>query len=502
MVRIADIVKQNAWWKQGKEFVQYDEDLQGAQPIFFKRKEIILKHGGIYILRGPRQVGKTTYLKETIKNLIEDGIPGRDIFYLSLDSFTSRREMRNAIEYFLNSTRDSAGIYLLLDEITSVEDWNLELKFIADQGITERGVVLATGSSALKLKEKGELLPGRGLEGNEYYIKPLSFREFVLQTIDHIVIIGSRLISEDGFVDGLKGLKAILKESLIDINDPIEYIRKEVQKVVPFKRELDYLFQMYLKTGGFPKVINHYLRNRYGKKEENIEANISEIFIRAVLGDLSRIQKQESVIRQLLKAILEKYSSKYSFSTISRELERTHVTTINYLEFLEDSFISFILYAYDFNKKEPKWKGDKKVYFFDPFVFHTVGSFLAGEGIWDTITKAMEDEELQSKLVEGIVISHLLLHQERPYVRTGKTFLWSYYDKSGREIDAIVKEKEGYSGVEVKYRSQLGEIRGKNIEPIRKYILLSKEDVGEKDQTMIIPVDIFLALLPSSEQNL
>ncbi len=100
-----------------------------------------------------------------IRRLIERGIPSKRILYLSLDFFTSRRELRNAIDYFLDLTRDAPKIFLFLDEITSIEDWSIELKRMADQGITRRGIILATGSSAIRLKEKGELLPVEGLRG-------------------------------------------------------------------------------------------------------------------------------------------------------------------------------------------------------------------------------------------------------------------------------------------------------------------------------------------------
>ena len=499
MAKIAEIASQNPWWKHEAGFDQYDKNLQETKPIFFGRKGLELEKGCIYILRGPRQVGKTTYLKDLIRGLIKKGVSPRDILYLSLDFFTSRREMRSAITYFLETTRDSAMIYLFLDEITSLEDWNLELKFMADQGITKRGVILTTGSSAVKLKVKGELLPGRGLEGNEYHMRPLSFREFALQSIDFI----AAMITRDEFWDSLNKLKPVLKESSIDLSQSLVDIRKETQKVLHFKKEVGYLFQIYLITGGLPRVINHYLENRYSKKDkEIIKPEVSEIFIRDILGDLSRVQRQEIIARQIMKAIVERYGSRYSFSKLSREIDRTHITTIDYLEFLEDSFISFILYAYDFNSKEPKWKGDKKVYFFDPFIFHSVNVYLKGEEILDTITATMQDEERQSKLVEGIVISHLLMHREIPFIRAAKTFLWSYYDKSGKEIDAILKENGGYSGIEVKYRAQVNETRMKKIEPVTKYIILSKDEVGGEGKTMIVPVDIFLSLLITSEKNI
>jgi predicted AAA+ superfamily ATPase len=139
MIRIGDIVAQNPWWRHGEAFVRYDPNLQRTQPIFFDRRVIELKRGGIYILRGPRQVGKTTYLKETIRKLIGGGIPPKNILYLSLDSFASRKEMRNGIESFLDLTRDASERFIFLDEITSIRDWNLELKRLADQGITRGG---------------------------------------------------------------------------------------------------------------------------------------------------------------------------------------------------------------------------------------------------------------------------------------------------------------------------------------------------------------------------
>ena len=117
------------------------------------------------------------------------------------------------------------------------------------------------------------------------------------------------------------------------------------------------------------------------------------------------------------------------------------------------------------------------------------------------ITATIEDEELQSRLVEGIVISHLLMHREIPYLRTAKTFLWSYYDKSGREIDAILKEDGRVLGIEVKYRAQVSETMIRKIEPVKKYIILSKEDTGVKEDTMVVPVDIFLSLLTTSGKN-
>ena len=115
MVKITEVNDQNPWWSQGVEFARYDKSLSKAQPVFFERRKIEPKKGNIHILRGPRQVGKTTYLKDFARRLIASRVSPRDILYLSLDFFISRRELRNAINYFLDSRRDADEVYLLLD---------------------------------------------------------------------------------------------------------------------------------------------------------------------------------------------------------------------------------------------------------------------------------------------------------------------------------------------------------------------------------------------------
>jgi predicted AAA+ superfamily ATPase len=500
MVKIEEIASQNPWWRLGQEFTLHDPQLTKTSPIFFQRKEIELKKRNIYLLRGPRQVGKTTYIKETINKLIEKGIPPKYIFFISLDQMTSRREFRKALNYFFDQTREASEIFIFLDEMTSLEDWNLELKILADQGITQRGSILATGSSPLILKEKGERLPGRGLEGNEYFMKPLSFREFLINSTHTLY----KYFPKDEFGESLGKLKSILESAFISLPFDAMGIKREVEKVAPFKRELAYLFRLYLSTGGLPMVINHYLDNRFRKpeREERIDSPLAEVYIRDILGDFSRMQKQEAIGRQILKSIVNRYGSKYSFSNLSREIEVSHNTIIAYLEFLEESFISFVHYAYDFNRKNVKVKGEKKVYFFDPFIYHSVKSFLNGKEVWGVISESLLSEEIQSQLVEGMVISHLLLSNEIPLMRTGRTFLWNYYDQSGREIDGIFESDSKYLGIEVKYQSQVDERDLRKINSVNQYLLLTKDELGGKRDTLVIPVDLFLALLQPSERNL
>jgi len=296
-------------------------------------------------------------------------------------------------------------------------------------------------------------------------------------------------------------LQPVLSRHEIDLEAPLEKIKKVVSELLPYKRELQYLLRLYLITGGIPLVINHYLENRYQDSQEKIDPQVAEIFMRSVLGDLTQLKRQETVAREVLRALVAKYGSRYSFSTLSHELERHHLTIIDYLTLMQESFILFVLYAYDFGRREVKDKGHKKVYFLDPFIYYSVKSYLSGREVWKVITETLEDEDRLGGLVEGVVISHLLMHKEVPYLREGRAFLWTYYDRAGRGLDAVLGLAKGYRAVEVKYQAQVDERDLKKAAPIKDYILLSRDEVGGKGNVLIAPVDIFLSLLPVSEGN-
>jgi len=504
MVKISEIVNQNPWWKHGEKFAIFDKNLKEAKekPIFFERKNIDLNKGNIYVLRGPRQVGKTTYIKDSISKLIREGIDPHHILYLSSDFFVSRKELRSAIAYFMNKNIGVTDLYIFIDEITSIKDWNLELKYISDSGILEKARILATGSCSSALRRKGELLPGRGVEGNEYYMKPLSFREFVLQTIDHVI----STIGEAEFRDSLKKLLPILEKTSCNLKAGLSQLSKALHHIAPFKRELGYLFNLYIRCGGYPFVVNDYLlKNLQSEQRQSsfsINPKLSEVLMRDIIGDITKLGKQETFVRQILKEISAKYGSRYSFSKLARDIETTHVTTIDYLETLEESFIVTILYAFDFNKKDIKFKGDKKIFFQDPFIFHSVKSFLTGKDVNEIIDETLQNEELVSKLVEGIVSSHLIANQEIPMMREPKTFLWFYYNTRGKEIDNILRLDDKYTAIEIKYQNEVSSRDIWRAPQVRDYAILTKEDQRTEGNVILAPVDLTLAILEKPHQTL
>lgn len=489
-MKVENLVSQNAWWKFGEEFWRYDRNLKEVKEklIEFKRRNIELKKGNIYIVRGARQSGKTTYIKQRILKLLKEKENRNAILYLSCDRFASRKELKNTINNYIKNNRELDVLYLFLDEITYLKDWNILLKILADSNFIDKIVVVATGSNPVEIKQKAERLPGRRVEGNEYYFKPLTFREFLLQTAGKI----SKKSKSEELARTLKLLRKGIANTRISLDSP-----DKIKTVIPFKEELDYLLNIYLLTGGFPNIINDYLRNKMAEKNENIRSELYETLIRMILGDISKTGRSELTAREIMRKVAEKYTTRYSFTTLGRSVDAPHQTVIDYLEVLENSFVINVLYSVDLNKKNLKFKADKKIYFADPFIYHSVSSFISGsDGFLQSRENLMKNKE---KLIEGVVANHMIQTREIPYTREWRTFLWYFYSPSGKELDFVYKGDRKFYGIEVK----LGETIKKGVTKaagIDKYVILTKDEYDVRNNVAFVPVSVFLSLLERSDK--
>ncbi len=498
MVRQIDIIEQNPWWK-GKEMVSFDKDIKEYEKteIHVERKDIAIEYGKIYVIRGPRRIGKTMWMKNKIKQLISNNIDPRKIMYFNCETLVSRARdnLRKVINFFLDM--EAGENYIFLDEITYVEDWQTELKFLYDGGKLSNSAVVVTGSLPFVLKKGIEYMPGRGIEGNEYLIKPVTFRDFILSTASHTdkIFQGNteKMRSAGNLTTIIKNLDGInLEESTDKLKDSLKLI-------YPFMGELRRLFEIYILTGGFPKAINNYFQHSF-----HIDDSLYEEIVNYILGDITKINMDRETARQILIAILRRIGSRYSYTSLSKDTgdEISHQTIIAYIDALQNSYVLQTLYSYDFNKRMENIKGAKKIYFSDPFIFYCLKSMLSGKSGFELSAAYLQREENRGILVENIVATHLARVKESPKMKEPITYVWFYYNDKG-EIDFVYKKNDDeYLGLEVKYQEKvnIGDIR--RIADIKNYILLSYESYEFTENVVIVPVYMFLALLKSSEKNL
>nr|WP_233185626.1 AAA family ATPase [Thermotoga sp. SG1] len=107
-------------------------------------REILEEKPGIYTIRGPRQIGKTTFLKLYIKKLIEDGVKPSNIFFFTCDGIGDRFDLIETVRAFFQMFEGKPGEirYIFIDEITTIEDWQKSLKYFVDIGLLDNFLVI------------------------------------------------------------------------------------------------------------------------------------------------------------------------------------------------------------------------------------------------------------------------------------------------------------------------------------------------------------------------
>jgi predicted AAA+ superfamily ATPase len=126
----------------------------------------------ITVLRGPRQVGKTTLQMQLINYLLkEKNVPPSHILRVQFDEIPSLRALREPVlsiaRWFenrvLGCTFNEAAVsgkpaYLFLDEVQNLADWAPQTKALVDNHTLK---LVVTGSSALRIEAGRDSLAGR-----------------------------------------------------------------------------------------------------------------------------------------------------------------------------------------------------------------------------------------------------------------------------------------------------------------------------------------------------
>jgi len=182
--------EQNRWWEDDRAFSEdphiktlNNSPVKIVHPL---ENQIRLDDDRIYILRGPRQVGKTTLLKKLIKAWVDQGTAPSRTVYFAFDTGGMRddRDVLDILKTYLTwaRSRTQGRLWVFLDEVTYTPNWSTGIKAAFDLNLLNNVSVIATGSSSLDSRRGGERLPGRRgekPEENDLTMLPLSFRSFL-----------------------------------------------------------------------------------------------------------------------------------------------------------------------------------------------------------------------------------------------------------------------------------------------------------------------------------
>jgi predicted AAA+ superfamily ATPase len=437
MVNIETLKEQNPWWED-KERILQDEKVRVALE---KRHKLLYsfenKENKLFV--GPRQVGKTTYLKLLIYDLLMNkSVDEKRVFYFSceiLKNFEDIVDVIRKLDFLIEGWK-----YVFLDEVGFVDGWERGIKYILDSPLSRDKIIYITGSSSINLRK--ESFPGRPIKIERFL--PLSFKEFC------------RIFGSEELKNSLN-----LSARFDDIKEVIDVTKK----MIIHKDEVDKLFYRFMHCGGFPRTFYELMENG------NIKEESYEIYWKWLVHDIAKIEKSEKIFSGVLMGILKNYANKFSLSSIAKETEiGSHVTVRDYLEILEDLFVIKTFYTFDIPKKRVVYRKMRKSYFTDPFLFHVFQRKLLG-------TSKIDDF---SKLVEGIVAENLARKIEN---------IGFYHNR--KEVDIVFRN----FGIEVKWQEKVGFKDFPKLE-IKNKILVSKDDFefDERKKIAIIPASIFLLI--------
>ena len=288
----------NLWWRYG-DWTARDRDLKRAAAApFVYRPQVLadIREGGLYLLLGPRRVGKSVEVKRGVEALLSRGVDPRRILHAACDGWRDTDlhtlvKSANAL-----APPEEGPRYFFLDEITGVVgDWVSRIKWLRDNMSFGDDCVVLSGSSSERLEDATKDLAGRrGNVGSaNRTLLPMSFRAFC----------------------------AVTGVDLPDIASlhPREMLGRQAEKAInslrPHLDDLVAAWERYLEIGGLPQAVANWLTDR------RITDGLYDALWDVIHGDaLSADNWTPAQTQTLLNAISMRISSPMNVSDLARSL--------------------------------------------------------------------------------------------------------------------------------------------------------------------------------------
>lgn len=282
----------------------------------------------IKVITGVRRCGKSTLLLQYKDYLLENGIKDSDILYMSFESaeWYEIKDYKDLYNY-IKSKYHNKKVYLLLDEVQNVEDWE---KAVNSLLVDINCDIYITGSNAYLLSsELTTLLAGRVYTINMY---PFSFAEYIQIA-------------------------------------PVGKVQNKYQ-----------LFNDYLKFGGMPMLIN---MNDNERLKTNYLADIKDVVLKKDIIARNKI-KDVVFLDNLLRYMSTVIGTLINPSSISDFMKKNgsnidNETVDKYLKMIENAYFIYRVPRYELKGKQ-LLKTQGKYYFVD----NGLKNVLAGFSSYDT----------------------------------------------------------------------------------------------------------------------
>lgn len=348
-------------------------DQKGELKNLIKREKIIerefldiykkyVRSDIIKVITGIRRCGKSIFSQQLLSE--------QNFAYINFDDerlvALETKDLNNILEIFYEVYGEFK--FVLLDEVQNIYGWELFVNRLKRQGFN----IIVTGSNAKLLsKELATHLTGRHVALELF---PFSFREFLNY---HGISIKSLLTTRD-----------------------IGLIKRKLNE--------------YIKTGGFPETLKRSIIPK-----TYLQALYSTIISKDIV--LRHRIKFIRTLKDIASYLITNHSSLMSFNKIKNifNLKSIH-TALNYVSFLEESYLFFFLKRLSFKQKE-SLVANRKVYCLDTGLINAL-SFKSSRDL--------------GKLYENIVATELL--RKKAWQNNIDIYYWQ--DIYKYEVDFVIKQ--------------------------------------------------------------
>ncbi|KJE48565.1 MULTISPECIES: ATP-binding protein [unclassified Acidiplasma] len=365
MVTIDDFKYVLALWKEYKIPNMIERDMH-----------IDLETDKIIAIAGSRRTGKTYIMFQCITELLKKGIKNDNIIYVNFENERLVGIVASDLDNLLIAHKElfnpDGTIYLFLDEIQVVENWDKWVRKIYDMG--KYRIIVTGSSSELLSSEIVTSLAGRNLT---YIVYPFSFKEYV----------------------AAKGLK---------INKLYKY---SIEKGTVLK-----LVDDFLEYGSFPEIA---MTDKPSRKLELLSSYVDAIFFRDIVRRYNI--REVGDLNIFLRFLSSSYSSYFSsvkalnyFRSTGRRISR--ITLLNFLYYSKSVFLVNILEKYE-KSVQKRMATQPKIYITDIGISRLFSDIDRGRALENAVFM-----ELLKNASPAMSINYLKLKsgKEVDFILTGK----------------------------------------------------------------------------------
>lgn len=303
----------------------------------------------VTVLRGPRQVGKTTLQEQLIDHLLHrEGVSPERIFRIQFDEIPSLKGLADPVlslsywfeqrilgKSFNTAAREGKPAFLFLDEVQNLPDWAAQVKALVDHHSVR---VLLTGSSALRIEHGRDSLAGR------------------ITTLE----IGPLLLREIAELRGMGALSPLLPFNGTEPLSKLDFWKELRDYGTRHRQVRDQAFAAFSERGGYPIA-----QARADRPWEEIADYLNETIIRRViqhdlrLGERGR-KRDQNLLEELFRLACRYAGQAPGQSVFVHELRTAFSANVGwqrvlaYLRFLNDTLLIRLVHPLEIRLKRRK----------------------------------------------------------------------------------------------------------------------------------------------------